>query len=133
MSQLYILLDKNKVKLVYFPLIIYWIILAIATSVPTQKFPELFETSDKIKHLVAYFLLAVLFSLFLHFQQKHKYLSKNYLAATILIISFYGMIDEIHQYFIPGRYFDLLDWLANFIGTILGSGITYLFIRQNLQ
>ena len=32
----------------------------------------------------------------------------------------YGVLDEIHQFFIPTRYFDVVDILCDSIGTILG-------------
>lgn len=131
MKRFYNQIRDNKVYLVYTPLILYWILLAIATSIPTQNFPKFLTASDKVEHLLAYFGLALLFSLTLHFQQKNKFLSKNFYFAAIIIISSYGLIDEFHQYFIPGRFFDMLDWLANFTGTLIGSSVTYFFIKKN--
>jgi VanZ family protein len=46
-------------------------------------------------------------------------------AATIIGV-LYGISDEIHQLFVPGRYFSLQDILINSIGVILASTL-YLY------
>ncbi|OHB32292.1 MAG: hypothetical protein A2X84_05920 [Desulfuromonadaceae bacterium GWC2_58_13] len=33
----------------------------------------------------------------------------------------YGMLDEFHQLFVPGRYASLLDMLLNGVGAVLGT------------
>jgi VanZ family protein len=43
-------------------------------------------------------------------------------AAAIIISSLYGVTDEYHQLFVPGRSFDLFDMLADTIGSIVGAG-----------
>jgi VanZ family protein len=41
--------------------------------------------------------------------------------AAIVISSLYGVSDEYHQMFVPGRTFDLLDMLSDAIGSIAGA------------
>jgi VanZ family protein len=41
--------------------------------------------------------------------------------VAILISSLYGVTDEYHQRFTPGRSFDVLDMLADAIGSIAGA------------
>ena len=41
--------------------------------------------------------------------------------AAIVISSLYGVSDEYHQVFVPGRTFDLLDMLADAIGSVAGA------------
>jgi VanZ family protein len=43
-------------------------------------------------------------------------------VAAILIASLYGVSDEYHQRFVPGRSFDTLDMAADLIGSIVGAG-----------
>ena len=69
-------LEKRKVYLVYVPLIIYWIILFTATSLPAANLPSV-AISDKIKHFGAFLGLSVLLSLTLLYQNKNL-LFKNY-------------------------------------------------------
>jgi VanZ family protein len=40
-------------------------------------------------------------------------------AAVISIL--YGVSDEFHQRFVPGRTFDVFDMLADAIGSVLGA------------
>lgn len=119
-------LERKKKLFVFTPLIIYWIILFIATTLPVQSVPSI-AVSDKINHLLAYFLLGVLLYLTLIFQRKSVFLFDNATWATIVIASFYGALDEFHQMFVPGRFAEVLDWLADATGSALGVFfITYL-------
>jgi VanZ family protein len=42
-------------------------------------------------------------------------------VAAIVISSLYGVSDEYHQRFVPGRSFDVFDMLADTIGSIVGA------------
>lgn len=44
---------------------------------------------------------------------------------AIVCASLYGVTDELHQLFVPGRMCDPLDWLVDTLGGGLGSGIIY--------
>ncbi len=131
MIRFYELLKKNKKTLVYFPLAVYWLILLILTSLPSVKFVEELKISDKVEHLLAYFGLGVLFSLALHFQRKFPKLVDKYYAWSVLIISVYAMLDEIHQLFIPNRQGEVLDWLADFIGALIAAMVVKLFVQKS--
>jgi len=122
-------LEKRKVWLVYVPLIIYWIILFTATTIPVQRLPSL-GFSDKINHFVAYFILAVLLNLALIYQRKSKLLFEKAQIAAILICLFYGTVDELHQLLVPGRFAEVWDWIANALGSVSGVlVINYLINR----
>jgi VanZ family protein len=41
------------------------------------------------------------------------------LAGAALISALYGASDEIHQYFVPERSSEFLDWAADAIGAAL--------------
>jgi VanZ family protein len=122
-------LESHKNKLVYLPLIIYWIILFIATSLPGNDLPNL-RISDKIEHFVAYFILAVFLNFALILQTKFKWLKQKANIATILIISIYAGLDELHQIFIPGRSCDFRDWITDFMATCLAVLLINMLIRQ---
>ena len=67
----------------------------------------------KIAHLSEYLILGIL---------AHN-LIKNYNKKTfiaILICIIYAISDEIHQIFVPGREFKLLDICIDSIGSIIG-------------
>lgn len=112
-------LEKRKIGLVYVPLVLYWVILFTATTIPGNQLPDI-HLSDKIEHFSAFFILAVLLNLTLIYQRKSLLLFKYAALVTIIICLSYGAIDELHQMFIPGRSADLRDWLADSVGVILG-------------
>jgi VanZ family protein len=122
-------LERRKKHLVFTPLIIYWIILFLATTLPVQSVPSI-AIGDKINHLAAYFVLSCLLYLTLIYQRKSEYLFNNAAFATIVITSVYGALDEIHQIFIPGRFAEVLDWLADAAGAILGVLIISYLIKK---
>jgi len=72
-----------------------------------------------IYHFLAFFFLS-LFLLISMTQGKHK----TFFLVAIFVAILYGISDEIHQFFIPGRYCSLIDILTDSIG-ILSSGILY--------
>ncbi len=103
----------------YLPLIVYWIILFVATSIPAQSVPS-FGVGDKLNHFLAYLILALLLYLTLSFQDKSKFAKCNAVLLTISIILLYGVIDELHQMLIPGRSAEFLDWVADAVGAVCG-------------
>lgn len=120
----------NKKLYIYYPLTIYWIILLAATSLPTDSLPSI-GLNDKIEHLFAYFILSILFTLALYVQEKNQFLKKNWNVYSVIILTAYGIFDEVHQFFIPGRFFDWLDLLSNFVGIILGVYIVRKYFATN--
>ena len=119
--------EKHKKYLVYLPLILYWILILILTSLPGVDVPNI-QISDKIEHLLAYGGLGFLLNLSLRIQNKFPIVKKYPAWFTILIVSSYGALDELHQLFIPGRTCDILDWSADTIGVIIGVIIMTLLI-----
>jgi len=88
------------------------------------------DVSDKVNHFGAYGLLSVFLYLNLYFQDKINLLNKFPATFTILIASIYGMLDEIHQMFVPGRSAEFLDWLADFSGSLVAVLITRYLIGR---
>ena len=41
--------------------------------------------------------------------------------AAVLISTLYGVTDEYHQLFVPGRSFDVFDMAADAIGSVAGA------------
>jgi VanZ family protein len=41
------------------------------------------------------------------------------LITAVLVTVLYGVLDEIHQYFVPGRMLSLTDALLNAVGALL--------------
>lgn len=122
-------LEKRKVWLVYIPLVIYWLVLFVATTLPSERLPSI-GFSDKINHFFAYFILAVLVNLTLIYQRKSRFLFVKAQIATIVICLFYGAVDELHQMLVPGRFAETWDWVADALGAYAGVLIVYFLINR---
>jgi VanZ family protein len=81
---------------------------------------------DKTAHIIEYGILGFLLSLGLSMSQNNFDKKAKYAIVLGLIL---GTIDEIHQYFVPGRSTDIIDIAADFTGITLGILIWFSFIK----
>ncbi len=130
---MYNFLATKKFEIIYVPLVLYWILLAVLTSVPGPALPVILDTGDKFKHFAAYFLLAIYINLSLHFQTKFPNIKKYFFLISIVIIAVYGALDEIHQIFIINRSCEFFDWIADVLGGLLGTTLIYFFVKTNTR
>jgi VanZ family protein len=42
----------------------------------------------------------------------------------------YAILDELHQYFVPGRYMSLLDMGVDSLGILVASAIYFVRVRR---
>ena len=68
---------------------------------------------DKVAHTLLYFIFEILTFLMLKNSSK---LAKYSVPLAILVVLLYGLTDEFHQYFIPGRDASVFDFAADCIG-----------------
>ncbi len=121
-------LEKRKKYLIYLPLIIYWLLLFVLTSIPGKSIPQNLTFNDKLEHISAFMVLGLLLSLTLKVQNKYQYLKSGFYRATFVIGVCYGILDELHQLFIEGRSCDILDATADMLGITIGISIVALVI-----
>jgi VanZ family protein len=76
--------------------------------------PNIYITSspDKLLHFLIFGLLATVILR----TRKLKQLRLRDLIISIIIVSVYGVFDEIRQSFTPGRSVEIGDWIADTIG-----------------
>ncbi|MCK9607624.1 MAG: VanZ family protein [Methylomonas sp.] len=88
--------------------LIFWL-----SNQETIPLPPVFEFQDKLMHFGAYFVMAA----FSWRAFRHQGLTRNKLAlAAWLFCCVYGLSDEWHQSFVPGRTTSGWDWLADSLG-----------------
>ncbi len=121
-------LEKHKKKLVYIPLIIYWLLLLTATSLPGSDMPDI-HVSDKVEHFSGYAILTIFLTLAMLLQNKIKMLKEKAFIATLILVAVYGALDELHQLFIPGRDCDIYDWITDFSAACFGVVIVYFIVK----
>lgn len=74
-----------------------------------------FSLSDKFIHIFEYGILASL----LYLGLRQNKVNASYSFGLAFAISFlYGISDEIHQYFVPGRQANIFDALADGLGAL---------------
>jgi VanZ family protein len=97
----------------------YAVLILIVSSIPDLKTPQLgFEYQDKLYHFIEYGIFSV-FLFFALLNSSKDFLRKNVLLISLLIGASFGILDELHQKFIPGRQADVLDFTADFVGVAL--------------
>jgi len=84
---------------------------------PAVKYP------DKFIHLILYFGFGILLNA--------SFRSSNYNHPSLysfLVGSLYGISDEIHQIFVPGRTASFLDFTADIVGITVAQIVVLTFI-----
>jgi VanZ family protein len=83
---------------------------------------------DKFQHLLAYFALSAAIALWFSRGKWRQGLRIPVLTAALA--SAYGLIDEIHQYFVPGRDCNAADWLFDTLGAAVATAAIRLFLLR---
>jgi VanZ family protein len=85
-----------------------------------------------VLHFIAYALLGALF-LRAFYTTRIKHHLKLIIIFSVLLSSLYGISDEIHQSFVPFRTADVMDALADILGSAFGVGVFSLWIKGYLK
>ncbi|MCI0693066.1 VanZ family protein [candidate division KSB1 bacterium] len=94
-------------------------LLFILSSIPELSPPaHVFEWDDKLHHLLAYTPLGWLLMRSLVWRGSS---TRKTLWLAIALGMLYGITDEFHQHFVPGRMMDWTDAVADAGGIALGS------------
>jgi len=110
----------------FWPVIVWALLSLILSSIPGNKFPELQGPFgwDKLIHLFLYMVLGAL---------ALKTWSDTRVAPWIIFLFCvgYGVLDELHQFYIPERYPDVWDWVADSIGSFIGVLSMWIWLRTH--
>lgn len=100
------------------PVVLYLAVIFAGSSVPAL--PDV-PGGDKTAHIVEYAVLGLLLTRAL---AGPRWLSVTfpYVAGAVALAALYGLSDECHQAFVPGRQFDVADMLADATGASLSAG-----------
>ncbi|MFT5699609.1 MAG: VanZ family protein [Desulforhopalus sp.] len=90
-----------------------------------------FVYSDLVAHTMVYAALgcAVLFAWSDRFR---KYNPLKVHLCTVAFCLLYGISDEFHQSFIPGRYVSAMDVVADTVGAILACTVWWFYSRKSV-
>ena len=119
-------MHKRTTRYLFLALAIGWAgIIFYLSSQPGIDTPLLFPGQDKLFHLIVFAMLGFLL------MGSMKATNNGYRTLqvwlVVMLVAVYGILDEFHQYFVPGRTVDIFDALADAAGGLLGAwGMFYL-------
>jgi VanZ like family len=102
-------------------------LLSSQSSLPTIR---LFSGTDLLVHAVFYGVLCVLLARSLAPSRVTTW--KRVLLLTILVTA-YGITDEYHQRFVPGRHASMWDILADGLGGFLAASMLFWWDRRTMK
>ncbi len=113
-------LDRKQVYLV---LTVLWAgVIFIGSSIPGSTLPSAPDNVSVVVHITEYLIFGLLLM-----QVFWAYYGCFKLVDTFVIGILYGLSDELHQYFVPGRFVDPMDMAYNVIGLLFGVMIFVVF------
>lgn len=114
-----------------FPALAWAAVIFFASSIPGPQFPKLAHlVSDKIIHAVIYFVFGLLiYRAFAPRENPDEFVWRRVIFSVALVV-IYGVSDEFHQGFVPGRTKDILDASADAIGGLVSAVVVYLVSRR---
>lgn len=101
----------------------------VATIVYDDPTPSLVSRVDGFVRESAHFLIFTLLSFFMYVGLIRTKFAKHAVLLTVAACALYAVTDEVHQLFVMGRSFQLLDWALDFFGSVLGVLVGLLFTK----
>lgn len=85
-----------------------------------------FFGADKVAHMIAYGVLAA--TVIAAFSPGYRQAEKEIVVGVALLVSLlYGISDEFHQSYIPGRFSSIADIVADVVGTVIVCLLFWLY------
>jgi VanZ family protein len=110
--------------------LIYAALIFVISSLPKITPPPLgLRFEDKVYHFLEYSVFS--FLLFLaFFKAETNFFRRNVFLLSSLIGIAFAFSDEFHQRFVPGRSYDLFDFLADCLGVVLIQAVLWIYLER---
>ncbi|MEN8206834.1 MAG: VanZ family protein [Pseudomonadota bacterium] len=120
---------KRTTRFLFLALAITWAgVIFYLSSLPGIDTPSLFPGQDKLFHMVAFGILGFLLMGGMKVTTRGYRNGQAWFVVALVVL--YGLLDEFHQYFVPGRTMDIYDALADAAGGLLGVWTMYYLARM---
>jgi len=127
-------LRGNAVASLYLPPVLWSALIFAGSSFPADRLPNvLFVGADKLIHFVLFLVLCFLAHRAFLRQSVRTFSARNALVLSIGITMIYGISDEAHQIFVPGRSAEFPDLVADWLGAFAYGGFFLLQQRAKRQ
>ena len=110
----------NLTKIKYLlPTIIIAIAIFLVSHQPNLQLPETgIDFFDKLLHIIAYLIFGITIN-YAIVGLKPGIETRKAFIILLVVGSVYAFSDELHQYYVPGRDADIIDFLADLVGILL--------------
>ncbi|MCP5054586.1 MAG: VanZ family protein [bacterium] len=112
--------DLNR----YCPPFLLYALIFYLSSRPASGFPDIMP--DMVPHFVEYFFLSFFFIRMFCFRSPVDAQALMASAPALLVLA---VLDEVHQYYVPSRHFEVKDILVDAAG--IGAGILVFALLRN--
>lgn len=96
---------------------------------PAFDIEQLFFAQDKVAHAVVFGILGALFLASMQPASEGYRLRQLWMAVALT--GLYGVVDEWHQAFVPGRTPDAWDVVADTLGAVVAVALMYRLARAS--
>jgi VanZ family protein len=109
---------------IHLPWLLVMFLISLQSHITADNMGSSLGSSDKFTHFLVFGLLTWLITRAV-FKGENTFLQQNYFWIVLIILGMFAVVDEMHQYFTPGRDSEILDWLADMSGAVI-----FLFIYK---
>ncbi|MCD6117766.1 VanZ family protein [bacterium] len=119
---------KRKFLAAHLPAFLMAVLILTVSSIPRLQAPSIgIELEDKAAHFFEYSIFSILVYRSLAAGRKSR---REAFLLTIMFMFVFGAADELHQKFIPGRFAEVLDFIADVSGAVSGV-ILFHFLNKH--
>jgi len=111
----------------WLPVVVYIALIFAVSSIHGDQLPGLFPKGDKVGHLLEYLLLGLLLGRAIRFTLAGRS-SMVAATATVAAGAAVGVLDELYQSRIPGRFSDPADCLVD-VAAVLAAVLFTRFVH----
>lgn len=96
-------------------------LILLISSTPGAYYPEHPDFLNNLVHFMEFGLLGLLLARALN--NGFTLTRMSIFLLTTAICTMFGLLDEVHQFLVPERMFDLMDLVFDSLGAAVGSGV----------
>ena len=126
------MLKSNTLRTLFLLCTLGWAgVIFYLSHLPGVDIPPMYPGEDKLIHAIVFGILGF-FALGAMKDPVGRQRALLPWLAVILVIA-YGVLDEFHQHFVPGRTPDIHDVMADAVGGMLGVWLSYRLLKSRLR
>jgi hypothetical protein len=134
------LLDKREQYKIginkFIPGIAWFFLIAFLMLLPGKDIPQVGWLEDihfdKWVHTGSFMIMSFLFSWIFYKTEYAPAVRLNYFIKIAVAASIWGLVIEfLQKFYIPGRSYDLLDWLADSVGSFIGLLLSIRYLKED--